>query len=171
MTLEGRLAGILQGTDKPGAGDCIDAGELCFVRNHYAAAARLYAVALAAEPGLTEDMRAGRRFNAACAAALAGCGRGDDAADLSESERARQRQQAREWLSLDLLEWTRKLKSTDSQDRFDVHEALTRWRRDPDLAGLRDSPALDSLTPTEQSECRALWAEVDARLSAARPAR
>jgi serine/threonine-protein kinase len=170
MALEGRLAGILQGTDKPAAGECIDAAELCFIRNHYAAAARLYAEAFAAEPSLAEDLRAGRRLNAARAAALAGCGRGDDAAAPSESERARMRQQAREWLSLDLIEWTRKLESTDSQDRFDVHEALMRWRRDPDLADLRDSPGLDSLPLTEQSECRALWADVDARLSAARPA-
>jgi eukaryotic-like serine/threonine-protein kinase len=61
-----------------------------------------HGVELAATPQLAEDLRAGRRFNAACAAALAGCGRGDDGARLTEPELTALREQAREWLQLDL---------------------------------------------------------------------
>ena len=86
LALEGRLPGIVRGTDRPAADECLDAAELCFVKSHYATAARLYAEALAAAPRLAEDLRAGHRFNAARAAALAGCGHGDDVAGRGETE-------------------------------------------------------------------------------------
>ena len=167
LALEGRLAGIVQGTDKPSASEGIDAAELCFVRNHYAAAARLYVEALAAEPRLTEDLRAGRRFNAACAATMAGCGLGDDAAALSESERARWRQAARTWLRLELDESAKTLRTATPADRYQVHQMLLRWRRAPDLAGLRDPHALARLPSAEPGECRALWGDVEMLLQSA----
>ena len=55
--LEGRIPAVVQGKDRPAAADCRDLAELCFVKKHYATAARLYAEALAAEPQLTEDLR------------------------------------------------------------------------------------------------------------------
>ena len=93
--LEGRLPAVVQGKDRPAAADCLDLAELCLVQKHYATAARLYAEALAATPQLTEDLRAGHRFNAARAAALAGGGHGDDVAGLGEPEREALRKQAR----------------------------------------------------------------------------
>ena len=42
------------------------------------------------------------RYNAACTAALAGCGQGVDADKLDAKERARLRQQALDWLRADL---------------------------------------------------------------------
>jgi hypothetical protein len=92
------------GTPEEVCRTCLEAAELCFVKNDYATAAHPYAEALAAAPRLTEELRAGHRFNAA-RAALAGCGRGDDVAGLSEPERQGLRQQAREWLRLDLAAW------------------------------------------------------------------
>jgi hypothetical protein len=166
--LEGRLAAIVRGTDRPAVGECLDAAEVCYVKQHFATAARLYAEVFEATPKVSEDLRAGHRFNAACAAALAGCGRGDDAAGLRDDERARFREHARNWLRLDLLEWARKLEGTDVPDWIEGHKVLAQWRNAPDLATLRDSGALDNLPPAERSECRALWAEVDVRLSAAR---
>jgi eukaryotic-like serine/threonine-protein kinase len=38
--------------------------------------------------------------------------------------------------------------------------ALTRWREEPDLAGLREPAALNELPDDERKECRALWAAV-----------
>ena len=87
LRLEDRIPAVVQGKDTPAAADCLDFAELCLVQKHYATAARLYAEALAATPQLTEDLRAGHRFNAARAAALAGSGHGDDAAGLGEPER------------------------------------------------------------------------------------
>jgi eukaryotic-like serine/threonine-protein kinase len=158
--LEGRLPAIVQGTDKPAAADCLDLAELCFVKKHYATAARLYGEALAAKPKMTEDLCAGHRFNAACAAALAGGGHGDDGAGLGEPERALLRKQARDWLRLDLAAWAAKLDPGQLGDRIQVRKALSPWRDEPDLVGLRDEDALKRLSPAERQECYALWQEV-----------
>ena len=122
--LEGRLPAVVQGKDKPAAADCHDLAELCLVQKHYATAARLYAEALAATPQLTEDLRAGHRFNAARAAALAGGGHGDDAAGLGEPERAGLRKQARNWLRLDLAAWAKKVDTGTAADRIQARKTL-----------------------------------------------
>jgi hypothetical protein len=160
LALEGRLADIVRGTDKPAAGECLDAAELCLVKHHYATATRLYAVALAATPKLTEDLRAGHRYNAARAAALAACGQGDDVAGLGEPEREAVRRQAREFLRLDLAAWATKVDTGTEADRIQAQKTLAPWRDDPDLAGLRDADALEKLPPAERQECQALWQEV-----------
>lgn len=158
--LEGRLLAVVQGTDKPAIGDCLDLVELCFVKNHYAAAARLYANALAGTPSLAEDLRAGHRFNAARAAALAGCGHGDDVTGLGEPELAKLRKQARDWLRLDLAAWAKKVDAGTEGDRIQARKTLAPWRDEPDLAGLRDADALEKLPAAERQECRALWEAV-----------
>jgi serine/threonine-protein kinase len=165
--LEGRLPAVVQGKDKPAAADCLDLAELCFVKKHFATAARLYAEALAATPRLTEDLRAGHRFSAARAAALAGGGRGDDAAGLGEPEREALRQQAREWLRLDLTAWAKKVDTGTEAERIRARKTLAPWRDDPDLAAMRDPAALGKLAPAERQECRALWRDLDALLERA----
>jgi serine/threonine-protein kinase len=80
---------------------------VCQFTNRWLALARLYTDAFAAEPRLAEDLRSGRRYNAA----LAGCGRGEDAAGVGEPERARWRQRARQWLRADLAAWAKALDS------------------------------------------------------------
>ena len=162
--LEGRLPAVVQGKDRPAAADCLDLAELCFVKKHYATAARLYAEALAATPQLTEDLRAGHRFNAARAAALAGGGHGDDAAGLGEPEREALRKQARNWLRLDLAAWAKKVDTGTEADRIQARKTLAPWRDDPDLAGLRDAETLERLPPSERQEWRALWQDVAALL-------
>ena len=134
------------------------------VQKHYATAARLYAEALAATPQLTEDLRAGHRFNAARAAALAGSGHGDDAAGLGEPERAGLRKQARDWLRLDLAAWAKKVDTGTAADRIQAQKTLAPWRDDPDLAGLRDADTLQKLPSAERQDCQALWQEVAALL-------
>ena len=158
--LEGRLSAVVQGKDKPAAADCLDLAELCFVKNHFATAAHLYAEALAATPQLTEDLRAGHRFNAARAAALAGCGHGDDVAGLTEPERKGLRKQARELLRLDLTAWAKTVDTGTAADRIAAQRTLPHWRADPDLAGLRDPDALASCRrPNARSapRCGAIW--------------
>ena len=159
--LENRIPAVVQGKDNPPAADCLDLAELCLVLKHYATAARLYAAALAATPQLTEDLRAGHRFNAARAAALAGGGQGDDVAGLGGPERKR-RAQARNWLRLDLAAWDTKVATGTEADRIEGRKTLAPWRDDPDLAGLRDPAALGQLRPDERRECGKLWGEFDA---------
>ena len=75
----------------------IEFAELCGILGQPAAAARLYAMALDASTPPAMDVRSDHRYRAACAAALAGCRRGDGA-NLSPAEQARWRERAREWL-------------------------------------------------------------------------
>jgi serine/threonine-protein kinase len=160
--LEGRLPAVVEGKDRPAAADCHDLAELCFAKKHLATAARLYAEALAATPELTEDLHAGHRYNAARAAALAGCGQGDDVAWLGRPEREGLRQQARDWLRLDLAAWAQKVDTGTVVDRIQAQKTLAPWRDDPDLAGLREADALERLPPAERQECRALWGDLAA---------
>jgi serine/threonine-protein kinase len=140
---------------------------VCRFKNRTRASARLYAEAFAGDPTLADDPHLAHRYNAACAAAQAGCGRGTDAAGVPEKERARWRNQAREWLRAELAAWVRVFDADPKAARVVVHKALTRWRNDPDLACVRDPGELDKLATDERQEYRALWAEVAAVLARA----
>ena len=105
--MQDRLSAVLQGKDKPAdASETLEFAELCGLLGQEVAAARLYAEALDASPRLAGDLHADHRYRAACAATLAGCGRGADGAGLSEAEQARWRQRAREWLRAEVTLWT-----------------------------------------------------------------
>src|SRR5262249_27083791 len=83
--LEARLPRLLQGEEQ--VADSVARLALADHQRHqqhYAAAARWYAAAFAADAELTADPAAGHRYNAARAAALASCGQGQDAADICE---------------------------------------------------------------------------------------
>jgi hypothetical protein len=110
---------------------------------------------------LTEDLRAGHRFNAARAAAgQGGGGHGDDVAGLKEPAREALRKQALEWLRLDLAAWAKKAETGTPADRVHAQRTLAPWWDDPDLAGLRDTDARERLPPAERQECQALWQAV-----------
>jgi serine/threonine-protein kinase len=143
---------------------------VCQFTNRTCAAARLYAEAFATDPHLAEDPRSGYRSNAARAAAQAGCGLGQDGANLSTAERTLWRRQAREWLRADLAAYDKMLKSASGEAHALVGRMLADWKGDPDLAGLRESSALDTLSPDERNECLALWQAVDDLLKRARAA-
>jgi serine/threonine-protein kinase len=132
---------------------------VCRFKNRTGAAALLYADAFAVDATLAADPRSRQRYNAARAAAQAGCGRGTDAAGVKETERAHWRKQAQEWLRADLAAWVRLLDSNPAA-RGDAWKALTLWWVDLDLACVRDPGELDKLAEDERQEYRALWAEV-----------
>ena len=125
-------------------------------------ATRLYAAAFAADPKLADDLEAGHRYNAACYAALAAAGQGEDAAKLDDKDKARLRQQALDWLRADLALRTRQLESGQPADRDAARQVLQHWQKDSDLAGLRDPAALAKLSAEERAACQRLWAEVAA---------
>ncbi len=134
---------------------------ICQFKDRTSASARLYADAFAVDPTLADDPRSRQRYNAARAAAQAGCGRGTDAAGLEETERAGWLRQARDWLRADLAAWVRVLDSNPAA-RGEVWKALTLWRVDPDLACVRDLGELDKVAADERKEYLALWGEVAA---------
>jgi tetratricopeptide (TPR) repeat protein len=126
---------------------------MCCFTGHPAAAARLYREALALRPPLTAH-----RYDAACAAALAGCGQGQDAASLDEKKRAAWRRQALEWLRAELAARD-KLAATNQAA---VRQELQHWQKDADFAGVRGQDALAKLPEAERAAWQKLWADVDA---------
>jgi serine/threonine-protein kinase len=170
LVLERRLPDILHGKEKPAdATEGFQFGEICRIKKMPVAAARLFAGALQAAPALFADPRTGHRYNAACAAALAGCTNSEAEIAISEDERARWRKEARAWLRADLVAWSQ-MSDRDPAIRALMQRTLTHWQADPDLAGLRDPQALDKMSPSEQEECRTLWNEVRARWGRAQTA-
>jgi len=161
--LDARLPALLEGTEKPAsAAERLELRELCHIKKLYAAAARFSRDAFVAEPKLAEDVAAGTRYDAACAAALAGCGQGKDAADLDDAERARWRRQALEWLRLELAWSGKALEGGKAQSRALVLRKMQYWLSDGDLAGVRGNDALARIPAEERKEWERLWAEVDA---------
>jgi tetratricopeptide (TPR) repeat protein len=138
----------------------LDLAFWCQLEKLHHTAARLYAAAFAADPKLADDLGAGHRYDAACCAALAAAGQGEDAAKLDDKERTRLRQQARDWLRADLVLRRKQLESGKRADRAEVQQALRHWQEDTDLAGIRDATALAKLPAEERAACEKLWADV-----------
>jgi serine/threonine-protein kinase len=142
----------------------------CQFNDRRAAEAGLYAAAFAVDSGLAESQQ-GCRYNAACAAGVAGCGRGADGSKLSDEQRARWREQALIWLRDELAMRSRELETRPAADRLKLVERLERWRTELDLAGLRDPEPLRRLPDSEREQWRSLWTDVNSRLVTARAAK
>jgi len=167
-SLVARLPVILAGKAKlSDAVETLGFAQLCYDKKLHGASARLWSEAFQAQPNLAGYMQAQNRYNAACAAALAGCGQGKDDPPLDDATKTRWRKQAIDWLKADLAAWSKLLDSGPRQARQAMSGTLQHWKTDTDLAGLRDPAALAKLSTDEQTACRALWAEVDALLTKA----
>jgi serine/threonine protein kinase/Flp pilus assembly protein TadD len=169
VALDRKLPAILEGKQDAGSpAERIELGKLCACKRLPAAGARFYREAFTAVPQLAEDQERNHRYDAACAAALAGSGRGEDAAQLDEQKRASWRRQALEWLGADLIHWARQVKNPSPQSRLAVQRALAHWQLDRDLAGVRGAAALAKLPPAERQAWHQFWAEVEDTLAKAR---
>jgi serine/threonine-protein kinase len=167
-SLAHRLPAVLAGRLNPGdAAETLGFAQLCYEKKLHGASARFWSEAFQAQPKLAQDMQAQHRYNAACAAALAGCGQGKDDPPLDEAARERWRKHALDWLKADLAAWATVLRTGPAEAPQAIVKTLQHWKADTDLAGLRDHEALKRLPEAEQKACRALWAEVDALLAKA----
>jgi serine/threonine-protein kinase len=165
VALDARLPAILRGTDKPAnADEQLALAQVCFLKEYHGAAARFFREAFAPESRFAGNAPAGFRYVAACTAALAGCGRGRDADQLGEQERARWRRQALDWLRQDLTWWGERLDPAGAEASAQVRDRLRLWQGDPDLAGVRAKDALAGLPDEERQRWERLWSDVDALL-------
>jgi serine/threonine-protein kinase len=163
--LEEKLPAFLKGEVKPrDMAERVGLIAVCRARKLHHAAARLYADAFAADSKLANDLRAQRRYNAACQAALAAAGEGEDAARLDDAAKAKLRGQALDWLKAELAAWGKLLDSGPPQARPTIVQILRHWQKDTDLAGIRARTALTQLPAEERAAFTQLWADVAALL-------
>jgi tetratricopeptide (TPR) repeat protein len=146
--LEGRLDGILAGTDAVSAQDRAEAAHILARQVRHADAVRCWSRAFAEDPALADDLREFRRYNAACAAVLGAAQPGADSTTL--------RAQALAWLRADLM-------ALEGKPRV---RRLVSWTRDEDFLTVRDGVA--DLPEPERGAWTALWKDVDASLERAK---
>lgn len=168
VTLDRRLPAALQGEDTPaGPREVIEFAGLCYMKHLYAESATFYKKAFATGAEVASRQESDDVYNAACVAALAGCGRGKDAESLDDETRDAWRRQALTWLHSSFVYWQKILEAGGTDSNSSVIQQLNHWKHDNDLAGLRNEAALVDRPEAEQRACRALWGEVDELLSKA----
>jgi serine/threonine-protein kinase len=161
--LDRKLPAILRGEQTPaGPDEAVLLARMCqeFKKQH-AAAARLYADAFVAEPKLAADLGQQHRYNAACSAALAAAGQGEDARLLPDKVVTMFRRWALDWLRDDLATYAKLAEQNNPAVKQAIQQRLAHWRGDPDLASVREPQALDRLPENERAAWRALWREMD----------
>jgi serine/threonine-protein kinase len=156
-----KLPAVLRGeADPAGAAECVALGQLCGQFKHLnAAAARFYAAAFAADPRLAADLPEQHRYNAACCAALAAAGQGEDTKNRPDKVAVMFRRQALGWLWADLTLYAQRAEGDGPARQF-VRQSLAHWQRDDDLISVRDRRALDQLPEDERRDWTRLWEEV-----------
>jgi serine/threonine-protein kinase len=174
IELDAKLPAILEGKTRPASADeRIELAGLCSLKRRHRAAFLFYKEAFDAQAKLADDLGALNRYDAACcAAALAGCGNGEDADKPDDTERARLRRQALDWLRADLQAWGRLLDQEPDKVRPMIVKQMRHWLADPDFAGVRGAKALARLPEAEREPWQTLWtdvADVLARAQATKP--
>lgn len=160
VRLDEQAKSVLSGNTAPAT--VIERAELAeFALKHkrlYLTAAQWYNEAFVEDPGLPNNVETTHRFNAACAAALAGSGHGSDAATINVTERACWRERAADWLRADLLALKELAQKPDQRQQ--VAKTLTHWQKDSDLAGVRDPQLIATRPDAERHLWESLWADV-----------
>jgi serine/threonine-protein kinase len=136
-----------------------DLGHALCRQGQFAAAARSFAAAFAADAKLAANTREGHRYVAARAAARA-AGQGEDAGALPDKVVVMLRRQALRWLRADLAQSAGHLATAEPEAAGAVRQALRNWQQDRDLAPVRDPEALDRLREDERQPWHQLWDDV-----------
>jgi tetratricopeptide (TPR) repeat protein len=105
-----------------------------------------------------EAVRRQLRYNAACAAARAGTGAGEDAPP--QADRVAFRQQALDWLRTELDSFRKSFEANPTASQAAVAKAMKRWLADADLASVREPAAIEQLPAAEQSAWNQIWGDV-----------
>jgi tetratricopeptide (TPR) repeat protein/tRNA A-37 threonylcarbamoyl transferase component Bud32 len=166
--LDARLAAIVKGNEQPrDEMDRLRLAQRAYDKALHGTAARLWGEALAKNPKLGDNLQAGRRYNAACAAARAGCGNSKDDPPPDDASKVKLRRAALDWLRVELAAYTRVYVSRPAAARGFVQQQLEHWQQYSDLAGIRDAAALAKLPADEQKAWTQLWADVASLLKKA----
>jgi hypothetical protein len=152
------------GEAKPTATEQLELARLCHRhRKELAAAVGFYAAAFAASLDPDRELL----YEAARAAAGAGCGQGKDTGGLMPEDMARLRAQALAWLREGLTAWQGKAAGGQPGPLLDLARHLSTWQTDPALAGVREVKGLGELPSDERKAWEGLWAGVGALVKGA----
>jgi tetratricopeptide (TPR) repeat protein len=164
--LDAKLPKVLGGEVKAkDAAELIALARLCQeYKKQYAAAAGLYTDAFVEDPKQILQ----HRYNAACAAALAGCSQGRDDGKLHDRERGRLRRLALNWLRADLAVVAKRVQEGKADAILQAESYLAHWQSDPDFTGVRADKAVAALPESDQAAWGKLWADVDQLLKQVR---
>ncbi len=132
-------------------------------RRRYVVAVRLYGWVFAADPALADDLKNGHRYNAACIALRAAAGKDEEMTAFGVEEWGYLTGLARKWLRANLAQLTSQAK--DPKRSQEVRERLTYWKKDADLASVRDPAWLAAMPPANRKAWEAFWGDVDAVLA------
>ncbi len=166
--LDARLTAVLKGNETlRNDPERIVFAYLAHAKAFYAFSAHLFAEALANDPKLGDDRQAQHRYNAACAAALAGSGQGKDHPPPDDAAKAMLRRQTLDWLQAELVAWTRVFDSDPAAMKAKISPTLKHWKADTDLAGIREEKELARLPEKERAAFHQLWNDVDQLLTRA----
>jgi hypothetical protein len=158
---------VLKGATLLNNGECLKLANRAYEKTLHAAAARLFAEALANDPKLADNRQAQHAYNAACAAALSGCGHGKDDPRPDDAAKAKLRGQALDWLKAELAAWAKVVDEGSAEMKAKVAPALQHWKADADLVGIRDEKELAKLPEAERAAFQQLWLDVDQLLAKA----
>ena len=160
-----RLPAILKGEDQPADNsERLAFAQMAYDGKRFSAAARHWAFALAGDPNLDTNCWNHYRFHAACAAALAAAGQGQDEPLLDGAAKARLRRQALDWLKTELTAWKQASQIIEPHIQEQVGNTLAHWKEGTDLASIRDEKELARLPEEERKEWQSLWADVEVLL-------
>jgi tetratricopeptide (TPR) repeat protein len=152
VELAASLTSILDGSIVPSdAKESLEFAQLCDAKGLNGAAARMYLRAFDADPAMAADQKAGHRYRAACAAALAGAASPGDPT---------WRRQSRRWLRSDLELCSNRLKAGSRPDAVETYFMLSHWLNDPALISVRDQDRFRYPSGDEAEECHRLWTDV-----------
>ncbi|MFN0019124.1 MAG: protein kinase domain-containing protein [Pirellulaceae bacterium] len=161
IALDQKLPAILSGEVAPvDAKEQFALGELCMLhRKRYAAAARFFKAAFAADTAISLAVNA--RYNAACTASLAASGKGIDAAELTDEDKGALCRDALTWLQAELEQCRQQLVGQDANQHKLAVALLQQSVVDPDLAPFRDPAFVARLREEDQSAWQQFWRDVE----------
>lgn len=162
LPIEADLTTVLAGKGRPESVSArLALAEWCLkYRRLTATAASLYEASLAAELPLADNLDTGHRFHAACAAALAASGVGEDTTMLADRRREALRRQALNWLKAEYSAWAERHRLGRPGQRTVAATAVRVWLHSEDLACVRDEQMLSKLPFEERRDWQTLWEKI-----------
>ena len=134
---------------------------ICWTRKSYAAAARYFSEAVAADPGLANGASAfSSLYEYACFETSAGCQPSGGGNSLVAKEHGDMRADGLKHLQGVMTAWHAMLALNNKTTNALIQGIMKRWLMEPRLSGLRDPDALAKLPDAERLGWEKLWKEV-----------